>query len=98
MKGYEDEFNLKKKNLRKQKELEDAEDRKRLLDVGALERAERAKEQEKKQKLLQVQLDDLNNFNKKKQLAGQLKKNEDELLKNARNDTWGKPYDELKKK
>ena len=48
MKGYEDEFNLKKKNLRKQKELEDAEDRKRLLDVGALERAERAKEQEKK--------------------------------------------------
>ena len=96
MKGYEDEFNLKKKNLRKQKELEDAEDRKRLLDVGALERAERAKEQEKKQKLLQVQLDDLNNFNKKKQLAGQLKKNEDELLKNARNDTWGKPYDELK--
>ena len=97
MKGYEDESNLRKKNLRRQKELEDEEDRKRLVDVGALERAEKARELEKKRKLLQDQLNDLNNFNKKKQLAGQQKKNEDELvLKNAKNDTWGKPYDEFK--
>ena len=62
-----------------------------------MERAEKARELEKKRKLLQDQLNDLNNFNKKKQLAGQQKKNEDELaLKNAKNDTWGKPYDELK--
>ena len=97
MKGYEDEYNLRKQNLRKQKELEDEEDRKRLVDVGALERAEKARELEKKRNLLQDQLNDLDDFNKKKALANQQRKNEDEyLLRNAGNAPWGKQYDKLK--
>jgi hypothetical protein len=48
MKGYETEYNLKKENKRKRKELEDAEDRKRLVDVGAIEKDEKEKEKEKK--------------------------------------------------
>ena len=44
MKGYESEYNLKKENKRKRKELEDAEDRKRLVDVGAIEKDEKEKE------------------------------------------------------
>ena len=59
MKGYEDEFNARKQNLKKQKELEDAEYRKQLVDVGALEKAEREKEQLKKKNLLREQLNDL---------------------------------------
>ena len=48
MKGYEDEFNARKENLKKQKALEDLEERKKFTDVGALERAEKEKEQTKK--------------------------------------------------
>ena len=97
MKGYEDEYNLRKQNLRKQKELEDEEDRKRLVDVGALERAERARELAKKRNLYQDQLNELDNFNRKKALANQQRKNEDEyLLRNAGNAPWGKQYDKLK--
>ena len=66
MKGYESEAILKKENKRRNKELEDEEDRKKLKDVDALERIEREKEREKKQKLFNEQLDDLNNFQKKK--------------------------------
>ena len=34
MKGYEDEYNARKQNLKRQKELEDAEYRKQFVDVG----------------------------------------------------------------
>ena len=97
MKGYEDEYNLRKQNLRRQKELENEEDRKRLVDVGALERAEKARELERKRNLLQDQLNDLDDFNKKKALENQQKKYEDEKqLRNAKNDPWGKQYDKFK--
>ncbi len=48
MQGYRDEYNLRKKDLKKLKELEDAEERKKFLDIPALERAEKEKEKEKK--------------------------------------------------
>ena len=48
MKGYEDEFNARKEKQKKMKELEDEEERKKFIDVGALERAEREKEKAKK--------------------------------------------------
>ena len=79
--GYENESYMKKENRRKQKELENQEDRERLIDVGALERAEKEKEREKKRKLYNVQMDDLDNFNRRKE-ANNLRKKE-ELCKNA---------------
>ena len=92
MKGYEDEFNLRKQNMKKQKELEDAEERKKFIDVGALERAEREKEQLKKKNLLREQLNDLDLLNKKKELENQREKdNEANLLRNQK-DPWGKQY------
>ena len=48
MKGYEDEYNARKLRLKKQKELEDAEERKKFVDVGSLEKAEKEKDQIKK--------------------------------------------------
>ena len=92
MKGYEDEFNARKQNLKKQKELEDAEYRKQLVDVGALEKAEREKEQLKKKNLLREQLNDLDLLNKKKEYENQRKIDDEvNLLKNQK-DPWGKQY------
>ena len=92
MKGYEDEFNARKENLKKQKALEDLEERKKFTDVGALERAEKEKEQTKKKILLREQLNDLDLINKKKELENQRQKDaEADLLKN-RKDPWGKQY------
>ena len=75
MKGYEDEFNARKQNMKKLKELEDAEERKKFVDVGALQKAEREKEQIKKKNLLREQLNDLDLINRKKELENQRKKN-----------------------
>ena len=92
MKGYEDEFNARKENLKKQKALEDLEERKKFTDVGALERAEKEKEQTKKKILLREQLNDLDLINRKKELENQRQKDaEADLLKN-RKDPWGKQY------
>ena len=92
MKGYENEFNARKQNLKKQKELEDAEYRKQLVDVGALEKAEREKEQLKKKNLLREQLNDLDLLNKKKEYENQRKIDDEvNLLKNQK-DPWGKQY------
>ena len=74
MKGYEDEFNARKQNMKKLKELEDAEDRKKLVDVGALEKAEREKELLKKKNLLRDQLNDLDSLNRKKRIRKSKKK------------------------
>ena len=96
MQGYRDEYNLRKKDLKKLKELEDAEERKKFLDIPALERAEKEKEKEKKKILLKAQLNDLDNFNKKKEYENQQEKDlDDNILKNKR-DPWGKQYDLLR--
>ena len=92
MRGYEDEYNAKKQNLKKQKELEDAEYRKQLVDDDALKKAEKEKEQQKKKNLLREQLNDLDLLNKKKDYENQKKKDDEaNLLKNQR-DPWGKQY------
>ena len=96
MKGYEDEFNARKERLKKQKELEDAEERKKFVDIGALERAEKEKANEKKKILLREQLNDLDSYNRKKDLESMRDKNADaNMLKNL-NDPWGKQYDAFK--
>ena len=74
MKGYEDEYNARKQNLKRQKELEDAEYRKQFVDVGALQKAEREKEQLKKKNLLREQLNDLDLLNRKKDYENQKKR------------------------
>ncbi len=92
MRGYEDEYNAKKQNLKKQKELEDAEYRKQLVDDDALKKAEKEKEQQKKKNLLREQLNDLDLLNRKKDYENQKKKDDEaNLLKNQR-DPWGKQY------
>ena len=96
MKGYEDEYNARKERLKKQKELEDAEERKKFVDVGALEKAEKEKAQEKKKNLLREQLNDLDLLNKKKEFENLRNKNDEaNMLKNAR-DPWGKQYDKFR--
>ena len=92
MKGYEDEYNARKLNLKKQKELEDAEERKKFVDVGGLEKAEREKEQIKKKNLLREQLNDLDMINRKKEFENQKEKDDDKNLMKNQKDPWGKQY------
>ena len=92
MKGYEDEYNARKLNLKKQKELEDAEERKKFVDVGGLEKAEREKEQIKKKNLLREQLNDLDMINRKKEFENQKEKDDDKNLLKNQKDPWGKQY------
>jgi hypothetical protein len=96
MRGYEDEYNARKAQLKKQKELEDAEYRKQFVDVGALEKAEKEKEQAKKKHLLREQMNDLDLINKKKEFENQREKDNDKnMMKNLR-DPWGKQYNAFK--
>ena len=46
--GYADEIAAHKEKLKQQKKLEDLEERKKFIDVNALEKAEKEKENEKK--------------------------------------------------
>ena len=92
MKGYEDEYNARKLNLKKQKELEDAEERKKFVDVGGLEKAEREKEQIKKKNLLREQLNDLDMINRKKEFEKEKEKDDDKNLLKNQKDPWGKQY------
>ena len=92
MKGYEDEYNSRKLQLKKQKELEDAEERKKFVDVGALEKAEREKEQVKKKNLLREQLDNLDLLNRKKEYENQKQKDDDKNLMKNLKDPFGKQY------
>ena len=101
MKGYENEFNLRRENMRKRKELENEEDRKRLLDVDAFAKSEKEREREKKRKLYNDQMDDLDNFNRRKAANDMRKKEEDEkLIKNFPNesDKWDLPYNQMQDK
>ena len=101
MKGYENESDMRRENMRKRKLMENEEDRKRLVDVDAITRAEKQKEREKKRQLYNEQMDDLDNFNRRKQ-ANYLKKiQEDEkFIKNFKNesDKWDLPYNEMQNK
>ena len=91
-KGYADEIAAHKEFLKQQKKMEDLEERKKFIDVNALEKAEKEKENEKKKILLRDQLNQLDLVNQKKAYENQRNKNDDEnMLKNAR-DPWGKPY------
>ena len=92
MKGYEDEYNARKLQLKKQKELEEAEERKKFVDVGALEKAEREKDQIKKKNLLREQLDNLDLLNRKKEYENQKQKDDDKNLINNLKDPFGKQY------
>ena len=86
MRGYEDEYNARKAQLKKQKELEDAEYRKQFVDVGALEKAEKEKEQAKKKHLLREQMNDLDLINKKKEFENQREKDNDKKAADAGKD------------
>ena len=92
MKGYEDEFNERKLKLKKQKELEDAEERKKFLDVGDLAKAEKEKELIKKKNLLREQLNDLDLINRKKEFENKKNKDDDANLIKNQKDPWGKQY------
>ena len=101
MKGYEDESNLRKENKRKQKELENEEDRKRLIDVGALEKSEKEKEKEKKRRLYNEQMDDLDNYNRRRAANNLRKMEEDEkIIQNFPNESekWELPYNQMREK
>ena len=72
--------------------MEDLEERKKFVDVNALEKAEREKENEKKKLLLRDQLNQLDLINQKKAYENQRDKDDDaNMLKNNR-DPWGKQY------
>ena len=78
MKGYENESDMRRENMRKRKLMENEEDRKRLVDVDAITRAEKQKERERKRQLYNEQMDDLDNFNRRKQANYLKKENENE--------------------
>ena len=72
--------------------MEDLEERKKFVDVNALEKAEKEKENEKKKILLRDQLNQLDLINQKKAYENQRNKDNDaNILKNNR-DPWGKQY------
>jgi hypothetical protein len=101
-KGYADEIAAHKEKLKEQKKLEDLEERKKFIDVNALEKAEKEKENEKKKILLRDQLNQLDLINQKKAYENQRDKDNDaNMLRNNR-DLWGKQYlsfkDNLSKK
>ena len=101
MKGYENEFNLRREKMKKMKELENEEDRKRLIDVNDLGKEEKEKEIEKKRKLYNDQMDDLDNFNRKKLMNDLIKREEDEkIIKNIPNqiEQLYLPYNQMRDK
>ena len=101
MKGYESESDLRREKMRKKKLMENEEDRKRLVDVDALTRAEKEKERERKRQLYNDQMDDLDKFNRRKEANVLKRKQEDEkIIKNFKNesDKWELPYNQMQDK
>ena len=77
--------------------MEDLEERKKFVDVNALEKAEKEKENEKKKMLLRDQLNQLDLINQKKAYENQRDKDDDaNMLKNE--NPWGKQYLNFKNK
>ena len=68
--------------------MEDLEERKKFVDVNALEKAEKEKENEKKKILLRDQLNQLDLINQKKAYENQRNKDNDANILNP----WGKQY------
>ncbi len=68
--------------------MEDLEERKKFVDVNALEKAEKEKENEKKKLLLRDQLNQLDLVNQKKAYENQRNKDNDANILNP----WGKQY------
>ena len=68
--------------------MEDLEERKKFVDVNALEKAEKEKENEKKKILLRDQLNQLDLVNQKKAYENQRNKDNDANILNP----WGKQY------
>ena len=101
MKGYENEFNIRKAKIRKNKELENEEDRKRLLIIDRLAKADKEKEKERRIKLYNDQMDDLDNFNRRKEANNFRNREEDEkAIQNYPyvNYTWDLPYNQMQDK
>ena len=92
MKGYESESDLRREKMRKKKLMENEEDRKRLVDVDALTRAEKEKERERKRQLYNDQMDDLDKFKRKQE--------DEKIIKNFKNesDKWELPYNQMQDK
>ena len=101
MKGYENESDLRRERRRKKKMIETEEERKKLIDVDAITRAEKEEERERKRQLYNEQMDDLDKFNRRKELNFLKRKKEDEkIIKNFKNesDKWDLPYNQMQDK
>ena len=101
MKGYENESDLKREKMRRMKLKQNEEERKKLVDVDAMTRIEKEKERERKQRLYNDQMDDLDKFNRRKELNYLKQKQEDEkIIKNFKNesDKWDLPYNQMQDK
>ena len=101
MKGYENESDMRKERMRRRKLRENEEDRKRLVDVDTITRAEKEKERERKRLLYNEQMNDLDRFNRRKELNFLKRRQEDEkIIKNFKNesDKWEAPYNQMQDK
>ena len=101
MKGYENESDLKREKMRRMKLKQNEEERKKLVDVDAMTRIEKEKERERKRRLYNDQMDDLDKFNRRKELNYLKQKQEDEkIIKNFKNesDKWDLPYNQMQDK
>ena len=87
--------------MRRRKLKENEEDRKRLVDVDTITRAEKEKERERKRLLYNEQMNDLDRFNRRKELNFLKRRQEDEkIIKNFKNesDKWEAPYNQMQDK
>ena len=101
MKGYENESDLKREKMRRMKLKQNEEERKKLVNVDAMTRIEKEKERERKRRLYNDQMDDLDKFNRRKELNYLKQKQEDEkIIKNFKNesDKWDLPYNQMQDK
>ena len=101
MKGYENESDLKREKMRRMRLKQNEEERKKLVDVDAMTRIEKEKERERKRRLYNDQMDDLDKFNRRKELNYLKQKQEDEkIIKNFKNesDKWDLPYNQMQDK
>ena len=101
MKGYENESDLKREKMRRMKLKQNEEERKKLVDVDAMTHIEKEKERERKRRLYNDQMDDLDKFNRRKELNYLKQKQEDEkIIKNFKNesDKWDLPYNQMQDK
>jgi hypothetical protein len=91
MKGYENESYIKKEDMKRRREKEIEEERKKLIDMEALYSVEKEKQKQKRAQLYNEQMIDLENFQRKKQ-ANYIrdKQEEEKIVKNFPNysDEW----------